>query len=266
MKKKSLFQLGLTSIVLLFALWCALVSLPVYADAQRTGTTIPQGTLAQVVITPTKDNTLFESASSSQLSDGAGETMFVGRLGDKGQGLIRRGLLAFDLAGRIPLSSTIVSVTLQLQLVKASSGATSITLHKVNAAWGEGTSSTSTGGGAPATVGDATWVHTFYDNKFWTQAGGDFAATALATTSASGAGTYTWGSTPALVADVQEWVNNPANNFGWLVRGDETTMQTAKQFGTRENALPANRPQLTIVYQAPGGAAQQLLYLPVVQR
>ncbi len=266
MKKKSLVQLLATSIALLILLWYALGSLPAYAAAQRTGTTIPQGTLAQVVITPTKDNTLFESASSSQLSDGAGETMFVGRLGDKGQGLIRRGLLAFDLTSRIPPSSTILTVTLQLRLIKAASGAASITLHKVNADWGEGTSATSTGGGVPATTGDATWVHTFYDNKFWSQAGGDFAPAALATTSASGAGTYTWGSTPALVADVQAWVDNPATNFGWLVQGDEANIQTAKQFGTHENALPANRPQLTIVYQAPSGGAQQLLYLPIVQK
>ena len=38
-------------------------------------------------------------------------------------------------------------------------------------------------------------------------AGGDFAATASATTAVGDVATYTWSSTPALVSDVQDWVD-----------------------------------------------------------
>ena len=48
-----------------------------------------------------------------------------------------------------------------------------------------------------------------------------------------------------MVADVQEWLDSPASNFGWLVLGDETAIATAKRFDTRESASP---PMLTIQY------------------
>jgi hypothetical protein len=49
------------------------------------------------------------------------------------------------------------------------------------------------------------------------------------------------------VADVQGWVNQPATNFGWLVQGNEITLQSVKRFDSRE-AGAATRPQLTVVY------------------
>ena len=48
-------------------------------------------------------------------------------------------------------------------------------------------------------------------------------------------------------ADVQGWINNPAANFGWIVQGNEVTLQSVKRFDSRE-AGAATRPQLTVVY------------------
>jgi hypothetical protein len=48
-----------------------------------------------------------------------------------------------------------------------------------------------------------------------------------------------------MVADVQSWLDNPANNFGWLVLGDESGIATAKRFDTRESTSP---PVLSILY------------------
>ena len=48
-----------------------------------------------------------------------------------------------------------------------------------------------------------------------------------------------------MVADVQSWLDNPANNFGWLVKGDESTSTTAKRFDSRQSTVP---PVLTIEY------------------
>ena len=51
-----------------------------------------------------------------------------------------------------------------------------------------------------------------------------------------------------MVADVQDWLDNPAGNFGWLVLGDEKPTLTAKRFDTRESA---NLPVLTVQYTPP---------------
>lgn len=61
-------------------------------------------------------------------------------------------------------------------------------------------------------------------------------------------GSYTWSSTSALVADIQNWLDNPDSNFGWLVLGDETGNRTTKRLDSRENESEENRPVLTIKY------------------
>jgi hypothetical protein len=50
---------------------------------------------------------------------------------------------------------------------------------------------------------------------------------------------------------VQAWLDTPANNFGWILIGDETTNGTAKRFNSREHPTPDNRPQLTIAFNLP---------------
>jgi hypothetical protein len=84
-------------------------------------------------------------------------------------------------------------------------------------------------------------------------AGGDFVATSSAAQNVAGAGTtVTWTSTPPLVDDVQGWVNNPASNFGWLLRGNESTSRTARKFASSEYTLNQNnRPLLTIDFTPP---------------
>jgi hypothetical protein len=130
-----------------------------------------------------------------------------------------------------------------------------MTLHRVTASWGEGTSLFSDpffggGIGAPATAGDATWLHRFYPSDLWTQPGGDFdpgpvASAVVPPTS----GQYQWGSTAEMVSLVQSWVNAPASNFGFMLRGDETVSVTARRFFTREATTPSNRPHLLVSYE-----------------
>lgn len=104
------------------------------------------------------------------------------------------------------------------------------------------------GSGGAAATGDATWLHTFYSTAFWTNPGGDFSPTASAATMVGGFGSYTWGSTPELVADVQEWLDNASINFGWLLAGNEAASPTAKRFDSRENLTESFRPKLTVDY------------------
>lgn len=81
----------------------------------------------------------------------------------------------------------------------------------------------------------------------WTTPGGDYEAAPSASADVADVGAYRWGSSAGMVADVQDWVDNPGNDFGWLIRGDETTA-SAKRFDTKENATAANGPKLTVYH------------------
>ena len=196
-------------------------------------------------ITPSKDNTLYQyDPADGDTSNALGFHRFAGKTA---MGELRRGVLAFNIAGSIPAGSTITGVTLSMNMSRTPiSVAYPVELHKLFADWGEGFSHApgGEGDGAPATPNDATWRHRFYDTIFWTTQGGDFSATASASQSVGPVGQYTW-SSAQMVADVQSWVDNPASNFGWLLLGDESTIATSKRFDTRESASP---PVLTIQY------------------
>jgi hypothetical protein len=203
----------------------------------------------QVTIAPSQDNTLFEDASGS-LSDGAGPSLFAG---NNGQDLARRALLQFDVAGAVPAGARILSATLTIYVSNASTTTPRLfKLHRVLAAWGEGVSSTTSGSGAPATAGDATWLHTFWPDQLWGTPGGDFVATASDSLEIGGLGYYAC-SGSGLASDLQAWLDDPASNHGWLVKGDEVTLNTAKRFDSRENDLAAQRPSLLVQYIGPVG-------------
>ena len=135
---------------------------------------------------------------------------------------------------------------------KTIAGAVPISLHPLLADWGEGASNAtgSEGAGAPSQAGDATWIHRSFPSTMWSSAGGDFAATASATQSVAGLGSYTWSSTsnPGMIADVQGWLATPTTNFGWLLKSPETSQSTAKRFDSRENAVAASRPLLLVSF------------------
>ena len=200
-------------------------------------------------INPIKDNTLYQyDPAEGDVSNALGNHFFAG---ETAMGELRRGVLAFDIAGNIPAGSTILGVTLSLNMSRTGlNDARNIELHKMLAGWGEGTSVApgEEGDGAPATTNDATWRHRFFDTIFWTTEGGDFSGTVSATQSVGPVGVYTWSSSQ-MRADVQSWLDDPASNFGWLVLGDESEISTAKRFDTRESASP---PVLTIIYRPAG--------------
>lgn len=205
----------------------------------------------QAILAPVADNTLYESATGA-LSNGAGENFFSGRTGQTTE-YLRRGLIRFDLSS-IPAGSYVQGVSLTLYCSLSSGGAQAMNLHRVLADWGESTSVAAPPGGlgAPAAAGDATWLHTFSPTGFWGTAGGDFAPASSANTVVNAANAfYVWGSTPALVADVQAWVDGSAMNHGWIVLGNELLSNSAKRFDSREHVNTAQRPSLVVTYLPP---------------
>jgi hypothetical protein len=140
-----------------------------------------------------------------------------------------------------------------MNMSKTISGPHTVSLHRLTADWGEGTSHASgdEGGGATSTTGDATWTHRSFNSETWQQAGGDFVAQASASALVNEIRSYTWGSTAEMVADVQAWVDDPATNFGWILIGNESANATSKRFDSSENPTTANRPSLVVTYASP---------------
>ena len=202
-----------------------------------------------ILLNPIKDNTLISSATGD-VSNALGP-LFCGRTGSMGGNAPLRLVLAFDLTSNIPPGSTITAAQLRLQLEQGNGGDQTHDLHRLLRNWGEGTSDASGGSGAPATTGDATWLHTFYNTQTWTTPGGDFVvAVSASQTVGTLPGEYVW-SSPQLIADLQAFVNRPACNFGWIMQGNETASNSAKRFYSRENVDVGLRPQLFINYSLP---------------
>ncbi|MFQ5599624.1 MAG: DNRLRE domain-containing protein [Candidatus Krumholzibacteriia bacterium] len=211
---------------------------------------IPSVAAEMVTLGAVKDNTLFENLQGS-LSNAIGDGMFAGTTRT---GARRRALIEFDIAGNIPAGATVDGAQLVLSMSKTVAAGQTVSLHRVLSDWGEGTSNSTGGGGggggagAPSTTGDATWIHTFFNTDFWTNMGGDFEATTSASVLVDAEGTYIWGTTTQMVADVQMWLDNPDSNFGWVLIGNESGNQTSKRFDTREHPVAGSRPQLVVEY------------------
>ncbi len=204
-------------------------------------------TLPAVVtqLNPAKDNTLYETVDGST-SNGAGDRIFIGKIQG---GATRRAVMEFDVSS-IPAAATIDNVTLDLTVtnIPGSAQSADANLHFVTNEWGAAGSSGS-GNGAPSQSGDATWIHTFFDTDTWTNAGGDFLGSPSAITSYSDVdNTIAFATSNGLVADVTTWVQNPSENHGWIMLGDETNNGNARGMGSADNSDANSRPMLTVEY------------------
>lgn len=223
----------------------------------RTGTLILSALLgasgetfaSTVNLSPVKDNTIYFSTAA--VSNGAGPTLFAGT---NGVGQPMRGLIQFDLASSIPAGSTINSVQLILYMDKTNAPPVTIQLRRVLQNWGESTSVAASGGGAgtAAATGDATWANAIHPSTPWASAGGDFSSTVSASQGVNQIGSYTWTSTPALVADAQSFVDAPSGNFGWLLLcTNEAITPSAKRFASRQHPNTSLRPRLAVDFTPP---------------
>ena len=93
--------------------------------------------------------------------------------------------------------------------------------------------------------GGATWTNRITPATAWTTAGGDFVASVTGTLSVDASGTY---DSTQLTPDVQAWLDGAANNFGWILRSDESQANTVKRFESREGATP---PRLIVNFTRP---------------
>ena len=152
-----------------------------------------------------------------------------------------RSLLEFDIAGNIPAGSIVTSAKIYLYYYRYYYAGTDHTLdlHKVQQSpardWHEM---------------EVTWDR-YETGSAWASAGGDYSGTV----SASKTFPYTpygwieWTSNQ-LVSDVQEFLDNPSNNFGWILKHhDEGAGASRVDFYSSEASSKV--PYLEITYETP---------------
>lgn len=228
-----------------------------------TATTAPVPTSTPTAVASTtalaipaaRDTTLYDRGLD-EAANGSGEYLFFGSTNEREA---RRALLYFDVASAVPPGVVIVSAKLALTVSRTRTGAQPSGVHRVTRTWGEGVSQSVTGGEGSGTIptqGDATWAYSEFPGETWTNAGGDFIAEPSVTASIGEPQPgqllpVSWGSTPQLVADVQGWLDEPENNHGWIIIGNEDGQQTAKRVNSREEPETADGPALIIEYMTP---------------
>ncbi len=200
---------------------------------------------ATAIITASQDNTMFSGYITASNALGV---LFTGRTF---QGNVRRCLVAFDVAGSLPAGAVILGARLQLNVQESGpGGAQSHALHRLLEPWGEGKSNSSSENGGIATIDDTTWAYRFFPFTTWDDPGGTFdAAPSAAELIGSNLGKYSWGPTPEMNQDVQDWLDDPESSLGWIVIGNELTPLATRTFTNREAEAADLRPQLTITYE-----------------
>ena len=208
--------------------------------------------------TGTQDTTIYDTDVNN--SAGGFPYLYVGQSQNRGS---RRSLIRFDLSA-IAAGSTVTSATLQFY-IDPISRPTSITgsVHRLTRTWTEGNNlipdQNAGGAGAPAQPGDTTWNHVSFNTMLWNTAGGEFAAQPAATGVLGNADTFAFFSGQGLAADVQTWVETPSLNYGWIVRGDEAEIWTAKRLFSSESTDP-RKPILYIEFTPPSLVPDWVLY------
>ena len=205
---------------------------------------------------PSADTSLIEIAPTN--NNGAQAWLLSGKIQNDVYRV--RALMKFDF-GALPTNAIVLSAKVTIEVTRHPGDGLAnapFGLYRMLRPWGEGdkVAITVPGQGLPASPGEATWRHAFFPTNAWSVPGGasgvDFSdiESSFQFIYGTGQSPYRFESTPELVADVQGWVNNPQINYGWmLLCDDETTLFTARRFGSRED--PNAPPLLEIEYLVP---------------
>jgi hypothetical protein len=174
-------------------------------------------------------------------------------VGTNGKSQSSRSLLKFDIAGSIPSNANITSVTLTVLVTQAPPPANAVnsifdlraalvSWDEVNATWNNRLAST-----AWSAPGGATGV--------------DFSSKISQTNLFDDSQTpHTFVSSSNLVADVQNWLQNPGTNFGWVIIGEsQGTLYTERTVSSREGTSP---PILLVQFTLPA-APPAIMQLPL---
>ena len=145
-----------------------------------------------------------------------------------------RSFVEFDLAA-ITTSASVREAKLKLNLISTRTSASApVSVHAISRNW----------------TNAATW-NTYDGTNGWTTAGGDFDATAAASqTVAAGLGPKEFN----VVGQVRKWVNDRADNHGFVLKTDETT---AQEFHFKGSQTSTDAPVLEVRWRPRMGVTPQ---------
>lgn len=170
--------------------------------------------------------------------------------------LKNRGLIRFDIAGALPSNARILSASLTVEVVGQPVDGYAIEnfrLHRVLRDWAEGNNSGAPPRlGSPADTNECNWTHRFaFTSESWAAPGGsngvDYASQYSVDTYVydTFASPYTFGPAAGMTSDLQQWLEHPETNFGWMFIAEHEDINfTARRFASREDS--ALGPVLTI--------------------
>ncbi len=223
-------------------------------------------TLSTAMISLSAFDTLYEAGA---LSDSNGSYITVGENGARrGPTNNDRGLIKFNISSAIPAGSTINGALLTMTVDDTQSTISqSVGLYPMTKPWADNSTSTvgssagHEGGGFVANNGDATWADQVYNTNTslavpWSMLpiGGSnlpFSSTPDSSTNVTTAASYQWSD---LATEVQNWLDHPSTNFGWIVIGAEnlspmdTGPGTTLHFDSSKSTAP---PMLMVNYTPP---------------
>ncbi len=154
------------------------------------------------------------------------------------QGLVRFDKLTGGGAGQVPLGATILSAKLTLltgdNSVNNDTTVDTVSLHRMLKDWGDSSTWNSLNGGVSTDDIEAASAADF----------------ALTPNVASAYAIFD------VTATVQQWINNPASNFGWMMRD---TGGDGWRWLSSEALLAGDRPRLEITYAVPEPGTAGLL-------
>lgn len=193
-----------------------------------------------VTLVPIEDSTISEKDMSSP--QGSGSTLNSGTTGPNEGALKNRVLLKFDLAASIPGNAIVTSAALTMTTVQSPTTTDLwFSLHRVLQDWSESV---------------VTWTNRLSPPAPWSAPGAaaplDYSSSVSQSNLVTGLGSFTVASNPSMVADVQDWVSNPANNAGWILLCEREDLErSVRKFASREAAISTNRPSLEVQFTLP---------------
>lgn len=205
----------------------------------------------QTAVVPCAADVAIYSESASA-ANGAGENLFVGA---NSAGAVRRSLVRFDLGAVIPPGSIVVAAQMTVNVNQGNPGFEPLEARRVLSGWVEGTTNPagSEGQGAPASGADVTWAwRDFAGGIAWATAGGDLAAAPGFAGSLADSGATSFTANAAGIAALQSMLDQPGQDFGWALLGNEAVSSSAKRLDSRSASNPAVRPSLLVVFYGPG--------------
>jgi hypothetical protein len=189
--------------------------------------------------TPVSTSVSYYASADARIGDGSLAFMNMGActtliIGNDTSNVYR---VVVNFSVGLPSTVTVTSAVLSINSASAS-GTMDVTASGLTTPWTEGTSAC---GGTPGA--DVSWYYTSGNTAGWTTAGGDYnIATKSPAATVNGPGQYNFQLNKAMV---QAWVNNPAQNYGLLLKAEN---ETANYASFADKAQGTLAPKLTIYY------------------